>query len=52
MASHMNTAEPQVPVDMLRDRRQGWHDFTRFVVLNCLAVAAILVLMLVFLRIL
>jgi len=53
MASHSNsTAEPQVPVSMLKERRQGWHAFTRFIVMNCLAVATILLLMLVFLRIL
>lgn len=44
---------PQVvPGTLVAERMQGWHSFTRFVVANCVTIAIILVMMLVFLRIL
>jgi len=53
MASSSNSGvEPKVPTALLANRRDGWHAFTRFVVINCVAIAAILLLMLIFLRIL
>jgi len=51
MSSH--STEPQaVPADLVAERAAGWHAFTRFTKVNCIAIAALLVLMLVFLRIL
>ena len=46
------SAAPKVPADLIAERRAGWHAFTRFTFLNCVAIAGILLLMLVFLRIL
>jgi len=53
MASPSNSGvEPKVPPALLTNRREGWHAFTRFVVINCVTVAVVLLLMLIFLRIL
>ncbi len=41
-----------VPKDLIAERMAGWHAFTRFTAANCVAVAVLLLLMLVFLRIL
>jgi len=43
---------PEVPAELVAEKRAGWMWFTHFTVANCVAVAAILVLMLIFLRIL
>ncbi len=45
-----NAPQQSLPADFIRDRRIGWHAFTRFTTLNCVGVAVLLVLMLVFLR--
>lgn len=51
MAQNSHTT-PDVPADLIASRQAGWKAFTRFTVVNCVAIAGILVLMLVFLRIL
>ncbi|HEU0117767.1 MAG TPA: preprotein translocase subunit SecE [Alphaproteobacteria bacterium] len=51
MGNHSSTP-PQVPADYVAERVAGWHAFTRFTFIQCVAVAGLLVLMLVFLRIL
>jgi hypothetical protein len=43
---HSSSAAVQVPSQMLAQHREGWHTFTRFIVVNCLAVAALLVFLL------
>ncbi len=45
-----NTGAPEVPEDLIADRVRGWHAFTRFTVANCVGIALLLILMLVFLR--
>ena len=51
MSSHSNSGvEPKVPAEMLADRKKGWVWFTQFTVWNCVAIAALLLLMLAFLR--
>ena len=47
-----NTSTSAVPSDLVAERRLGWHDFTRATVITCVAVAGVMVLMLLFLRIL
>ena len=49
MASH---SEPQVPAALLRRRRNDWHYFTRAIIYNCVAIAALLVFLLLVFRIL
>jgi hypothetical protein len=49
MQHDTHAAPSQLPADYLNEHRAGWHAFTRFVVANCVAVAALLVLMLIFL---
>lgn len=51
MESH-STLPPEVPAELLADRQANWNGFTRFTVANCVAIAVLLVLMLIFLRIL
>jgi len=41
-----------VPTALVAERKEGWSAFTRATFIGCVAVAVILVLMLVFLRIL
>lgn len=53
MSHNSHSATPSaVPASLIAERRAGWHAFTRFIVANCVAIAALLLLMLVFLRIL
>jgi len=49
--SHSAAGSP-VPAEFIAERKAGWHMFTRFTVVNCVAVIVLLFLMLVFLRIL
>ncbi len=50
--SSPSSVPQQVPASLIAERTAGWHAFTRFIVANCVSVAVILMLMLVFLRIL
>jgi hypothetical protein len=51
MGSHSTVPQP-VPAALIAERTAGWHAFTRFIVANCVTIAGILILMLIFLRIL
>ena len=41
--SHAPQTEPDVPPALLATRKADWHIFTRSVVANCVATAAVLV---------
>ena len=45
-------SEPQVSAAMLKRHRADWHLFTRAIVYNCVGLAVVLLLMLLFLRVL
>ena len=50
--SHSDHAvPPKVSAQMLAQHQHGWHEFTRFVVANCVAVAGILVLLLLIFKV-
>ena len=51
MANSPNS-EPKVPAALVAEHRNEWHNFTRAIVISCVSVAALLLLMLIFLRIL
>jgi hypothetical protein len=44
-SSHPEAAS-EPPAALTAERRAGWHAFTRAIVLNCVAVAGVLLLML------
>lgn len=50
MATH--STPPKVPAELLENRRAGWNGFVKFIIWNCVALAATLLLMLIFLRVL
>jgi hypothetical protein len=47
-----NSAAPKVPASILNERRRGWRGFTQFIVINCVALAVFLLLMLLFFKVL
>lgn len=51
MASNSQQTQP-VPASLVAERKASWHAFTRFTALNCIALAVLLLLMLLFLRVL
>ncbi|MDX2027445.1 MAG: aa3-type cytochrome c oxidase subunit IV [Alphaproteobacteria bacterium] len=51
MANHPATP-PKVPAAMLAEHREGWRAFTRLIVWNCVATAALLLLMLLAFKVL
>ena len=52
MGQKLEASSGSVPKELISERMAGWHAFTRFTFVNCVAIAILLVLMLVFLRIL
>jgi hypothetical protein len=50
--AHDQHATADVPKELLARHQEGWSAFTRATTLSCVAIAGILILMLVFLRIL
>ena len=50
--SNSHSADPHVPEEVVARHRADWHAFTGWTVKTCVAVAIVLLLMLVFLRIL
>jgi hypothetical protein len=44
--------EPRMPAEIVKQHRADWRAFTHAIALNCAVVAAVLLLMLLFLRIL
>ncbi len=49
-SSH-NAGAPEVSADMIAERKAGWHGFMRFIVINCLVTAGILVFLLLVFRV-
>jgi hypothetical protein len=45
-------SEPRVPTSLVNRRKADWHVFTRGMVWNCVAVAAVLLFLLLVFRIL
>jgi hypothetical protein len=49
--SHAETP-PKVPSALVNRSREGWHAFTKAIVWNCIAIAALLLFMLLVFKIL
>jgi hypothetical protein len=49
--SHAPQTEPAVPPELLATRKADWHIFTRSIVANCVATAAVLVFLLLVFKI-
>ncbi len=47
-----SSSEARVPAALVNQRRADWHIFIKAVGFNCVAIAVLLLLMLIFLRIL
>jgi len=50
--SSPSPSQQAVPSALVTERKEGWSAFTRATFISCVAVAVLLVLMLVFLRLL
>ncbi len=46
-----SSAEMQVPTALVKERLAGWNAFTKFIVINCVAIAGFLLLMLLFFKV-
>jgi hypothetical protein len=50
--THQSSSEPKVPSALVNRSRNDWHMFTKAIVINCVAVAGLLLVMLLVFKIL